>query len=213
MGRARQATPGVVTPSNPAWEAAKAARRTPVHHEAVQETASLERQYRRLWSSKVRPSPVDLNEVLQTLTRKKVPFVLSGAHGLGGWTGRPRATPLHTASCFEPSGSSVSGKESCGRRPPEPTIADATRGCRLNAVDSRQLQGRLEDRGFRTVPFGTRADVVVVNTCTVTARAELSDRQAIRIGCVRPGRPSTASSGQLFQPVPGPCAVARPHRP
>jgi threonylcarbamoyladenosine tRNA methylthiotransferase MtaB len=63
---------------------------------------------------------------------------------------------------------------------PAPTIAYATLGCRLNQVDSRQLQTRLEDRGFRTVPFGTRADVVVVNTCTVTARAELSDRQAIR---------------------------------
>jgi threonylcarbamoyladenosine tRNA methylthiotransferase MtaB len=62
----------------------------------------------------------------------------------------------------------------------EPTIAYATLGCRLNQVDSRQLQARLEDRGFRTVPFGTRADVVVVNTCTVTARAELSDRQVIR---------------------------------
>jgi threonylcarbamoyladenosine tRNA methylthiotransferase MtaB len=63
---------------------------------------------------------------------------------------------------------------------PAPTIAYATLGCRLNQVDSRQLQARLEDRGFRTVPFGTRADVVVVNTCTVTARAEFSDRQAIR---------------------------------
>jgi len=61
-----------------------------------------------------------------------------------------------------------------------PTIAFSTLGCRLNQVDTRQLQARLEDRGFRTVPFGTRADVIVVNTCTVTARAELSDRQAIR---------------------------------
>jgi threonylcarbamoyladenosine tRNA methylthiotransferase MtaB len=61
-----------------------------------------------------------------------------------------------------------------------PTIAFSTLGCRLNQVDTRQLQARLESRGFRTVPFGTRADVVVVNTCTVTARAELSDRQAIR---------------------------------
>ena len=63
---------------------------------------------------------------------------------------------------------------------PAPTIAFSTLGCRLNQVDTRQLQAQLEDRGFRTVPFGTRADVVVVNTCTVTARAELSDRQAIR---------------------------------
>ncbi|HEU5319352.1 MAG TPA: tRNA (N(6)-L-threonylcarbamoyladenosine(37)-C(2))-methylthiotransferase MtaB, partial [Methylomirabilota bacterium] len=63
---------------------------------------------------------------------------------------------------------------------PPRTVAFATLGCRLNQVDTRQLQGRLEARGFRTVAAGTRADVVVVNTCTVTARAELSDRQAIR---------------------------------
>ena len=60
------------------------------------------------------------------------------------------------------------------------TVSFATLGCRLNQVDTRQLQTVLESRGFRTVPFGEPADVVVVNTCAVTARAELSDRQAIR---------------------------------
>ena len=59
-------------------------------------------------------------------------------------------------------------------------VAFATLGCRLNQVDSQQLQMALEARGFSTVPFGAAADVVVVNTCTVTARAEVSDRQAIR---------------------------------
>lgn len=68
-----------------------------------------------------------------------------------------------------------------------PTVAFATLGCRLNQVDSRELQGTLEARGFRTVPFGEAADVVreaadvvIVNTCTVTARADFSDRQMIR---------------------------------
>src|SRR5438093_943401 len=60
------------------------------------------------------------------------------------------------------------------------TVSFATLGCRLNQVDTQQLQTVLESRGFRTVPFGEPADVVVVNTCAVTARAELSDRQAIR---------------------------------
>jgi threonylcarbamoyladenosine tRNA methylthiotransferase MtaB len=60
------------------------------------------------------------------------------------------------------------------------TVAFTTLGCRLNQVDTQELQGRLEARGFRTVPFEDRADVVVVNTCTVTARADVSDRQAIR---------------------------------
>jgi hypothetical protein len=37
-------------------------------------------------------SPVDLNLVLRILTEKKIRFVLTGAHGIGGWTGRPRST-------------------------------------------------------------------------------------------------------------------------
>ena len=60
------------------------------------------------------------------------------------------------------------------------TVSFATLGCRLNQVDTRVLQTLLEARGFRTVDFDEPADVVVVNTCTVTARAEFSDRQTIR---------------------------------
>jgi len=59
-------------------------------------------------------------------------------------------------------------------------VALATLGCRLNQVDTQQIQAGLEARGFVTVPVDAAADVVVVNTCTVTARAESSDRQAIR---------------------------------
>src|SRR5262245_14572268 len=61
-----------------------------------------------------------------------------------------------------------------------PTVAFATLGCRLNQVDSVSLQGALETRGFRSPEVDEIADVVVINTCTVTARAESSDRQAIR---------------------------------
>jgi threonylcarbamoyladenosine tRNA methylthiotransferase MtaB len=50
----------------------------------------------------------------------------------------------------------------------------------VNQADTHQMQTRLEASGWRTVPAECRADVVVINTCTVTARAELSDRQAIR---------------------------------
>lgn len=60
------------------------------------------------------------------------------------------------------------------------TVAFATLGCRLNQVDTQEMQARLEARGFETVPFETRADVVVVNSCTVTARADFSDRQMVR---------------------------------
>jgi threonylcarbamoyladenosine tRNA methylthiotransferase MtaB len=61
-----------------------------------------------------------------------------------------------------------------------PTVAIATLGCRLNQVDSRDLAIRLEQRGFRTVPLESPADVVVVNSCTVTGRADVSNRRMIR---------------------------------
>jgi hypothetical protein len=78
--------------SDPAWEAAKSSRRNLSHDEAVQESFYLQRQFRSLWSSHMAQSPVDLNQILRTLTQKKIPFVLTGAHGIGGWTGRPRGT-------------------------------------------------------------------------------------------------------------------------
>jgi threonylcarbamoyladenosine tRNA methylthiotransferase MtaB len=85
----------------------------------------------------------------------------------------------------------------------QPTVAFATLGCRLNQVDTHELQDVLEARGFRTVPFDSPADVVIVNTCTVTARADFSDRQMIR----RAGRVSPAArivvTGCWAQTSPG----------
>src|SRR5437588_2455238 len=81
-----------VVQSDPAWEAAKASRRNLDHDEAVQESAFLQKQFYTLWGHEVAVSPVDLNDVLRTLTQKKIPFVLTGAHAIGKWTGRPRAT-------------------------------------------------------------------------------------------------------------------------
>jgi threonylcarbamoyladenosine tRNA methylthiotransferase MtaB len=60
------------------------------------------------------------------------------------------------------------------------TVAFATLGCKLNQYDTTELQALLETRGFRTVAFEEPAQLYVINTCTVTARADYSDRQAIR---------------------------------
>ncbi len=62
----------------------------------------------------------------------------------------------------------------------ERTVAFATLGCRLNQVESQELRALVEAAGFRAVPDGEAAQVYVVNTCTVTSRADFSDRQAIR---------------------------------
>ena len=60
------------------------------------------------------------------------------------------------------------------------TVALATLGCRLNQVESQEIGALLEGRGFRVVEPGADAQVYVINTCTVTGRADLSDRQLIR---------------------------------
>src|SRR5215468_7860162 len=83
------------------------------------------------------------------------------------------------------------------------TVSFATLGCRLNQVDSQQIQTLLESRGFRTVGIDEPADVVVVNTCTVTARAELSDRQALRRAARVSPRAKLVVTGCWAQASPG----------
>jgi threonylcarbamoyladenosine tRNA methylthiotransferase MtaB len=82
------------------------------------------------------------------------------------------------------------------------TVAFATLGCRLNQTDTQDMQGLLEARGFRTVPFGEPADVVVVNSCAVTARAESSDRSMIRRATRLPRRPRVVVTGCWAQTDP-----------
>jgi hypothetical protein len=60
--------------SDPEWEKAKAARRNIDHNDAVQESFYLQKQFRSMWSSQMAASPVDLNQILRTLIRKKSPL-------------------------------------------------------------------------------------------------------------------------------------------
>ncbi len=80
-----------VIPSDPAWEAMKATRRTISHRDAVRESAYLSVQWHNMWGRRT-IIPVDVRKLIQTLNEKKIPFVLTGAQAIGGWTGRPRAT-------------------------------------------------------------------------------------------------------------------------
>ena len=55
-----------------------------------------------------------------------------------------------------------------------------TLGCKVNAYDSAYMQSLFEQSGYETVAFEQPADIVVVNTCTVTAVADKKSRAAIR---------------------------------
>ncbi|MGE5219413.1 MAG: tRNA (N(6)-L-threonylcarbamoyladenosine(37)-C(2))-methylthiotransferase MtaB [Chloroflexota bacterium] len=57
-------------------------------------------------------------------------------------------------------------------------IAIATLGCKINQYDSAVIQSRLAGHSF--VPFDDPADCYVINTCTVTDRADWEARQLVR---------------------------------
>src|SRR5574341_1322534 len=58
-------------------------------------------------------------------------------------------------------------------------IAITTLGCKINQYDSAVIQNRLEEK-HSFVPFGAAADCYVINTCTVTDRADWEARQLVR---------------------------------
>lgn len=55
-----------------------------------------------------------------------------------------------------------------------------TLGCKVNQYDSAALKRALTAREFQVVEAGGRADVLVVNTCTVTSATDRQNRQLIR---------------------------------
>lgn len=60
------------------------------------------------------------------------------------------------------------------------TVAIETHGCKLNQADSAVLAGEFMRAGYRIVGSNADADIIVVNTCTVTATADSKARQALR---------------------------------
>jgi len=55
-----------------------------------------------------------------------------------------------------------------------------TLGCKLNQFDGAAIEGELLRRGFAPEPDRARAEVVVINTCTVTHRADAEARRLVR---------------------------------
>lgn len=53
-------------------------------------------------------------------------------------------------------------------------------GCRATQADGAALERQLLQRGYTQAPEASAADVVVVNTCTVTSSADAQARDAIR---------------------------------
>jgi hypothetical protein len=73
------------------WENFKGNCRNLPPQDAVNECAWLSDQFRTGHRS-MAPVQPDFREIVATLQGRKIPFVLTGAHGISTWTGRPRST-------------------------------------------------------------------------------------------------------------------------
>ena len=60
------------------------------------------------------------------------------------------------------------------------TVAFHTLGCKVNQYDTQAMRERFEEAHCRTVDFEQKADIYVVNTCTVTGTGDKKSMQTIR---------------------------------
>src|SRR5512132_891902 len=104
---------------------------------------------------------------------------------------RPRARPSRRSPLPPPSKSRATRRRprsptsmphelQPGAPKPTPRVSYFTLGCRLNQHDTASMRASLTAAGLREARAGETPDVVVVNTCTVTARADQEARQLIR---------------------------------
>jgi threonylcarbamoyladenosine tRNA methylthiotransferase MtaB len=67
------------------------------------------------------------------------------------------------------------------KRSEKPTVALDSLGCKLNQAEIQQLAGQLAAAGYRTVAPGEKADIYILNTCTVTHVADRKSRHLLNM--------------------------------
>lgn len=59
------------------------------------------------------------------------------------------------------------------------TVALRSLGCKVNAYETEGMQQILQQKGYFIVPFDRKADIYIVNTCSVTNIADQKSRQML----------------------------------
>ena len=59
------------------------------------------------------------------------------------------------------------------------TVAFHNLGCKVNAYETEKMIKSLSENGFTIVPFDQKADIYIINTCSVTNIADRKSRQMI----------------------------------
>jgi threonylcarbamoyladenosine tRNA methylthiotransferase MtaB len=95
-------------------------------------------------------------------------------------------------------------------------ISFTTIGCKLNFSESTTIVRDFLENGYEIVPFGKKSDIIIINTCTVTAQAERKSKYAVKkahkdspnakiivVGCAAQLRPENFSTLEGVQLVLG----------
>lgn len=59
------------------------------------------------------------------------------------------------------------------------SIALHNLGCKVNGYEMDVMQQILQEKGYKIVPFDEKADIYIINTCTVTNIADQKSRQML----------------------------------
>lgn len=59
------------------------------------------------------------------------------------------------------------------------TVAYHNLGCKVNSYEMDAMLQALREKGYETVPFEEKADIYIINTCTVTGIADRKSRQML----------------------------------
>jgi threonylcarbamoyladenosine tRNA methylthiotransferase MtaB len=59
-------------------------------------------------------------------------------------------------------------------------VALHTLGCKVNYAETAAIKDKFEQLGYSLTEFGTTADIILINTCSVTNNADVEARKLIR---------------------------------
>ena len=60
------------------------------------------------------------------------------------------------------------------------TVAFCTLGCKVNQYETNAMMQKMLEANYQIVNFEEKADVYIINTCTVTNMADKKSRQMLR---------------------------------
>lgn len=78
-----------------------------------------------------------------------------------------------------------------------------TLGCKVNQYETEAMAGLFEKEGYEIVDFDSKADVYVINTCTVTGLSARKSRQMARRAKAKNDESIVAVAGCYAQTAPG----------